>query len=272
VAALLRLEKHEYGRVVFFRLTRTRLGRPLYWAGAYLVDGLLLDCGPPATSRELLEALQGRAVDGLAITHHHEDHMGAAPLLAARRGLVPRIHPAGVPLLGDGFRQELYRRLVWGRPARVAAEPLGEEVRGRSLVLQVVATPGHSPDHVCFFAPEEGWLFTGDLFLAERLRYLRSDEDLSLLIGSLQTVAKLPVRAVFCAHRGLVPDGPAALGRKADHLAGMRERIRELLARGLPEREVARRAVGPEGLLTWFSRGRFSAVNFVRAVRREERL
>jgi glyoxylase-like metal-dependent hydrolase (beta-lactamase superfamily II) len=267
VAALLRVE--EYGPVVFFRLTRTRFSRPLYWAGAYLVDGLLLDCGPPATSRELLRALEGRRVEGLAITHHHEDHMGAAPLLASRRGLLPRIHAAGVPLLREGFRQELYRRMVWGRPARVAAEPLGAEVRGRSVVLEVVATPGHSVDHVCFFAPEEGWLFTGDLFLAERLRYLRSDEELSSLIRSLQAVARLPLRSVFCAHRGLVPDGPAALRRKAEHLSAMRERIRELLARGLAEREVARQAVGAEGPMTWYSLGRFSALNFVRAVKRE---
>jgi hypothetical protein len=31
---------------------------------------------------------------------------------------------------------------------------------------------------------------------------------------------------------------------------------------------VARRAVGPEGFLTWLSRGRFSALNFVKAVAR----
>ena len=69
---------------------------------------------------------------------------------------------------------------------------------------------------------------------------------------------------MFCAHRGPVRDGPAALRRKAEGLRTLRERVREMLARGLPEREVTRRAVGPEGFLTWFSRGRFSARNFVR--------
>ena len=63
-------------------------------------------------------------------------------------------------------------------------------------------------------------------------------------------------------------DGPAALRRKAENLGVLRDRVRELLARGLPAREVARRAVGPEGPLTWFSLGRFSALNFVRAVAR----
>jgi glyoxylase-like metal-dependent hydrolase (beta-lactamase superfamily II) len=131
-----------------------------------------------------------------------------------------------------------------------------------------VATPGHSPDHLCFFEPDRGWLFTGDLFLAERLRFLRADEDLDALISSLETVIRLPVRKVLCAHRGPVRDGPAALRRKADGLRALRERIAELLLQGLPEKEVARRAVGREGLLTWFSRGRFSARNFVRAVAR----
>jgi hypothetical protein len=65
-----------------------------------------------------------------------------------------------------------------------------------------------------------------------------------------------------------VRDGPAALRRKAEHLSGLRQRARELLAQGLPEGEVTRRAVGPEGFLTWFSLGRFSARNFVKAVAR----
>ena len=67
-------------------------------------------------------------------------------------------------------------------------------------------------------------------------------------------------------HRGPVRDGPAALRRKRDNLLRMSETIRGLLREGLSEREVARRAVGREGPLTWFSRGRFSARNFVRAV------
>jgi hypothetical protein len=74
---------------------------------------------------------------------------------------------------------------------------------------------------------------------------------------------------VFCAHRGPVRDGREALRRKAGNLRGLRERIVELLRQGLPEKEIARRVVGREGFLTWVSRGRFSARNFVRAVARK---
>ena len=61
-----------------------------------------------------------------------------------------------------------------------------------------------------------GWLFTGDLFLAERLRYLREDEDLEQTIASLRTAVALPLERVFCAHRGPLRDGPAALRRRLD--------------------------------------------------------
>jgi glyoxylase-like metal-dependent hydrolase (beta-lactamase superfamily II) len=254
--------------VVFLRLARTVAGRPLYRGGAYLLGNVLLDCGPPATARAVLEWLGSRTVDALLITHHHEDHSGGAALLAARRGLVPRIHAAGIRLLAHGYPQQLYRRLVWGGQVAVEAQPLPPVVETGGARLEVVETPGHSPDHVCFYERSRGWLFTGDLFLGERQRYLRDDEDLEQLIASLRAATSLPLQRVFCAHRGPLRDGPAAMRRRLDHLTQVRDQVRELLAQGLPDREVARRAVGPEGPLTWISRGRFSTLNFVKSLKR----
>jgi ribonuclease/clavin/mitogillin len=213
-----------------------------------------------------VRALEARRVDGLVLTHHHEDHVGAAPLLRAQRGLVPRVHREGIPLLEHGFVQEGYRKLVWGRVPRFRAEALGDVVETGALRFRVLHTPGHSVDHVCLFEPERGWLFTGDLFLAERLRYLRSDEELDRLISSVEAATE-----VFCAHRGLVRNGVEALRRKADHLRSLRDRVLDLLDEGLPEREIARRVIGPEGPMTWFSLGRFSVRNFVRSLARERR-
>lgn len=258
-----------HGELTFIRMARSVLGRPVFWTGAYLVHGLLIDCGPPAVGPALCKALRDVPLEGLVITHHHEDHIGGAAWLHAERGLVPRVSEPGLETVRRGFEVPAYRRFAWGRPSMVPAESLGPEVEAPGIRLRVVPTPGHSRDHVCFFEPGRGWLFTGDLFLAERLRYLRSDEEVSLLISSLRAAARLQAKQVFCAHRGPVHGGTAALVRKADGLESLRGMVLEGLAQGLPEAEIARRHVGPEGALRWLSGGEFSARNFVRAIARE---
>jgi glyoxylase-like metal-dependent hydrolase (beta-lactamase superfamily II) len=252
--------------VTFFRMARSLAGWKVYWTGCYLVDGLLIDCGPPAVAEELLGALESRPVEALVVTHHHEDHSGGAPLLAAERGIVAQAHALTADVLRAGFRVEPYRRLAWGgAPARFEARALGPVVETRSHRFEIVETAGHSPDHVCLFERERGWLFTGDLFLAERLRYLRADEDLGSLIASLRRVLALPLREVFCAHRGPLRDGPGALRRKLEVLEALVGRVGELHAQGVSEAEITRRVVGREGLMTLTTLGHFSARNFVRA-------
>ena len=79
------IRAEEDGDVTFFRMARTLRGRPLYWTGAYLVDGWLLDCGPPATARELLQALEGRAVGGRQRNRVQKRVLGRHEAAAHRR-------------------------------------------------------------------------------------------------------------------------------------------------------------------------------------------
>lgn len=261
-----RIEVEAGPEIRFVRMARTLAGWPVYWTGCYLVDGLLVDCGPPVLAAALVDALRGERLDALVVTHHHEDHSGGAPIFAERRGLVAQAHSRTAATLRGGFPVEPYRRLAWGGATRpFEARALGASVQTKSHCFEVIETPGHSPDHVCLFERERGWLFTGDLFLAERLRFLRMDEDLGALIESLKRVVSLPAREVFCAHRGPLRDGPAALRRKLDVLESLVGRVRELHQRGLGEAEITRRAVGREGFMTLWTLGHFSARNFVRA-------
>ena len=44
--------------------------------------------------------------------------------------------------------------------------------------FQVIETPGHCPDHVSLYEPEQGWFFSGDLFVSEDQKVFRADEEI----------------------------------------------------------------------------------------------
>ncbi len=180
------LQAAEHGPITYIHLARTALGRPLYTTGAYLVDGLLIDSGCPATAREMAAWCSGRRIERVVNTHHHEDHTGGNALLQERLGLTVLSPPLAVDVLAHFPRLPLYRRLVWGQPQDVAVAPLGERVETERYSFEVIPTPGHCPDHVSLYEAEQGWLFSGDLFIHERVRYLRADEDAWLILRSLR--------------------------------------------------------------------------------------
>ena len=89
----------DYGDVRYFRMARTVFGRAIYWTGVYLVDGLLVDSGPPNLARDVRRLVSDLAVRQCVTTHHHEDHSGNHGLLAAELGITPLVHPNGVSRL-----------------------------------------------------------------------------------------------------------------------------------------------------------------------------
>jgi len=260
------LRSTDYGPITRIHLARTFLGRPLYTVEAYLVDGLLIDTGCPATASELVAWCRGREVHRVANTHHHEDHSGGDEALQKALGL-PVAAPSGArPILADFPRLELYRRIIWGQPGDVAVDPLDDVVETDHYRFEVIPTPGHCPDHVCLFEPEQGWLFSGDLFIHERVRYLRADEDAYRTLESLWQVSALRPRLLACAHAGLVEDARGAIERKLAYWERLAERAWALRHEGLSLREVTDRLLGPEDEMACFTRGHFSKINLIRSL------
>ena len=198
----------DYGKVRYFRMARTVFGRAIYWTGVYLVDGLLVDSGPPNLAGDVRRLVSELAVRQCVTTHHHEDHSGNHGLLAGELRITPLAHPSAVARLAlADTHPRLYRRIAWGARPSTPTAPLGERLETPRFRLQVIHTPGHATDHVALFEPERGWLFSGDLYLAPRLRYLRADEDVYAMMDSLRRVLALEPRVLFCQHRGRVDQG-----------------------------------------------------------------
>jgi glyoxylase-like metal-dependent hydrolase (beta-lactamase superfamily II) len=256
----------DYGEVRFFQMARAFFGRAVYWTGVYFVDGLLVDSGPPNLAREVQTLATELGVRQCITTHHHEDHSGNHRLLRERLGITPLAHARGVGrIAAPETDPQFYRRTLWGTPPPAEARAVGERLETPRFRFEVLHTPGHSEDHVSLWEPERGWLFSGDLYLAPKLKYLRADEDVCAMLDSLRRVVRLEPQALFCQHRGRVENGAALLRHKLDFLTELGGRIHELHRRGLPEKEIARRLPGSDLVWRVWTGGHFSKMNFVRA-------
>jgi glyoxylase-like metal-dependent hydrolase (beta-lactamase superfamily II) len=263
---------HDYGDVRYFNMGKPLLGRVFYRTGIFYLDGLIVDSGPPNLAKEVRRLFEELGIRQAVVTHAHEDHCGNSRLLEEQLGIVTLAPEKSLPRLAQSrWNLELYRRILWGTPPPFEAKPLGQWLDTKTYRFQIVATPGHSEDHVVLYEPERRWLFTGDLYLSSTLRVLRSDENLPRLIGSLRRVIDLQSEVLFCQHRGRVEDATQMLERKLQYLLEVCGHIDELHHRGLTEKEIAARLPGNDIYWRLGTANHFSKRHFVRSWLRDRK-
>ncbi len=103
------------------------------------------------TAQPILDAVGGRTVKAIVLTHGHNDHVTVAPELSAATGAPILLHP------GDDM---LWQQTHPGVPHDDLAD--GQAIQVGGTTLQVINTPGHSPGSSVLYAPELGVLFSGD--------------------------------------------------------------------------------------------------------------
>jgi glyoxylase-like metal-dependent hydrolase (beta-lactamase superfamily II) len=174
---------------------------------------LVVDPGPDDPEHLAEVARTAGSVGAIALTHDHPDHApGALPLAAMTGARVFAAKP------GEG-------------PAEVPAEVMerirdGEQVSTGSVSLAVVATPGHTPDHVAFFDARTGSLFTGDAVLGRGTSVIDPPEgDLAAYLRSLRRMRELGPRTIYPGHGPVVLRALAKLDEYLDHRTMREEQI-----------------------------------------------
>ena len=130
----------------------------LYQTNTYLLandtEAVVIDPGYEADT--ILDALAGRTLKAILLTHGHFDHVGAVKELVAETGCQVWIHAAEATM-----------------PPMVTAGPLyfthtydeGDTISPiEGLELTVLHTPGHTPGSVCLLMGKE--MFSGDTLFA----------------------------------------------------------------------------------------------------------
>ena len=177
--------------------------------------------GEPEHLDEIEEALGGAALAQVLVTHAHADHAGGVMAIAGR---MPPVRFLKMPWPARDNR--------W--PVRWSPLADGDTVDAGDTSLTVVHTPGHAPDHLCFWHAATRALFGGDLAIEGTTVWIPSflGGDLAAYLASLARVLALNPARIFPGH-GPIITNPDALLR--GYLAHRRERelqIVDALRRG----------------------------------------
>lgn len=182
----------------------------------YLIgETTILDPGPAIDSHieKLLEAMP--ALRTILITHRHGDHAPAAVPLKKATGaeiLAPR------NVLDDSA---VDRRLAGGETL------LLEETR-----VGVIATPGHTNEHVCYLTAA-GDLFTGDTILGfGTTAIFPPDGNMGDYLRSLHTLRALQPQRIYPAHGPVREDAVALIDEYIAHRLQREQQVLEAIQQG----------------------------------------
>lgn len=163
------------------------------------------------------EAMGGKKIEKILLTHIHSDHSGGALALKRRSGA-----KLGICRLRAGY--------VGGEDFTYAD---GDIIPYDGGELRVVHTPGHESGHCCFHETEKQILFTGDHILGRGTTVIPPpDGDMSMYLLSLKKLLDLEIRILLPGHGPQIEDPYGKIREYIDHRL-MRERdIVQLLKEG----------------------------------------
>ncbi len=198
----------------------------------------IIDPGPDDDAHidELLAALHGETVTRIFLTHTHRDHCGGLARLKERTGAVTCALRPGTALRGA------FRKGAGGQPvsdfADISFRPDfalsdGDIVKTESWSLQAVHTPGHAPDHICYYLPNENALFTGDHIMPWSTTVIAPPEgNMKAYMASLGRLSKRKDALYLPGHGGRVHQPAKLLRAYVLHRQWREKSILDLVRKG----------------------------------------
>ncbi len=260
------VEEFKVDNVEAINLGFNYFGKPYMSVHCYIIDGILIDTGQPLMRKDLIKILRTKKFHKVILTHFHEDHSGNAAEI--KKEFNTDIYGSYLTMknMARSYRILPYQHFMWGRTDLVDMKPLPEIIEGKNLSLKPISTPGHSKDHTVYYEKNRGFLFSGDLFLGDKIKYFRRDENYNEIISSINKILRLDFDSVFCAHRPQLKKGKVMFKRKLDFLLNFKGEVNHLYQKGYDEKSIIKTISNKEvTVVKWITFGDASLANMVRA-------
>jgi glyoxylase-like metal-dependent hydrolase (beta-lactamase superfamily II) len=204
----------------------------------------VIDPGPAIGKHvdAIVGASMRERVRWVLLTHTHPDHWPAAQKIKKLTGA----QIAGFSPFPKADEVTVALDLVLNE---------GDTIDGTEFRLEALHTPGHAPNHLCFFLDEERVLFTGDHVLNGTTTVVNPQRggDMTQYLASLDRLRKLKRVARICPGHGDVMEDPKAV--LDEYVAHRKLRERQILKLLKDQPRTIKRIVDelytdtPEGLI-----------------------
>ncbi len=179
----------------------------------------VIDPGPDDAKHvsAIVGASMRERVRWVLLTHTHPDHSPATAKL---------VKATGAEVLA------FTKRDLGLKVDRAIGE--GDTIDGTEFRLEVLHTPGHAPNHLCFFLEEERVLFTGDTILDGMYSVVspKTGGDMAKYIATLERLRKMRLARIAPGHGDVIEEPRARIDDYLQHRIAREKQILKLLKAG----------------------------------------
>ena len=260
---------YEFDGVHYYRFSIYRLGNNVQTVYTFVLDNLLIDTAQRYNRENILKVAKQHDINKIILTHHHEDHTGNVAFLMNELNIDAYAHPTAVKIMGKGYRMSPLAKLMNGSVEKAVLKPISTEDRIQTAhyTLEPIYTPGHCDDHYCYYERNKGWLFSGDLYVADKIKYFANYESLLTQIESIKKLVALDFDTLFCSHNPKTHGGKQRLQNKLQFFEDFAGTVKQYYEQGHNARQIfALMGMKENYLNKYITLGGFCAENMVLSV------
>jgi len=240
--------------------------KPLIWVSSFLIDGLLIDLGHQNAKNAFLDVLNIEDIEICALSHHHEDHIGAGYDLISKYKIPVYANKETMFLASMKIKIPPERMLTWGlpKPCRAQELPSLKEIKTEKASFEIIPSPGHCFNIISFFHKKRQLLFATDAFIDEKLDVIFNWENANLILETVEKFKSYNPKYIFSSNGSIyTQDG---LDNFINYWKDIKNRSFDLYNEGKKIRQIVRQIFGKESWVKAATSGEISRENLVRSL------